>query len=253
MTWLLDSVSVDLKTDITIDCPPNDDPVGTNFTTYGTWHYQPDRGVIACWVEDYNGNRVANGTVTSNPASAGQPNDGTWQATFAGVRDTPAGDPDDYLVAEGTSRGTTDVRIRVSAAASDPCAFLRSQRNGGRRNSTRGVGINGFSFRSKRPLDPNARTMPLAIYGTLPVALAVGGPNPRSAPVAKVMLGSLLGELHNPEGSRRWLASFPEVPAGNYELQIMAEEGSAARLKVVIGEKAPRGRSRQVAEEAARK
>ena len=111
--------------------------------------------------------------------------------------------------------------------------------------------VKAFRFQGKLPVDSNGRAKPLGVFGTLPVTFAVGGPNPPSGPVEKVMLGRRLPDSFENQGPR-WLATFKDVGAGNYSLQITREHGpGVSPLPIVIGQHAPGERTGEALQQVA--
>jgi hypothetical protein len=98
-----------------------------------------------------------------------------------------------------------------------------------------GVRTDRFTFTGARPVDGQGNPSPLSLSGMVPASFAVGGPNHPAAQVVEVTLNEIQPDsLVSEDG--RWLASFSNVPAGEYTVQATTKDGSVDTLPLIISE-----------------
>jgi hypothetical protein len=222
---------------MSITCPgKSDTETGTALNPWGTYS-AANKGASDVWVENHLHAVAGEDKSPTNTDYGGGMSGGMWGATLK--LDPTILDPEpteNTLFAKPQSGNPVSIVILYKPAAPDPCAkytFVPPEDG----ESPPDLRLEGVTFTNilPRPVDGNDREMPLTLASTGPVTFTVGGSLPSSGRAPKVVLKSktsLSPQVESDAGE--WSCAFANVRPGDYMLCVTADDGSEARMEMII-------------------
>jgi hypothetical protein len=231
-TTLIDSITIPLGRRssenapeiVQLCCPPSGGSVGTSFTALASVDGVNDTALTSCYLSlpgqpDKQADSIAMVSATQ------------WSASFSGVQ--PA---NGYtLTAVGNDLpihgrdSATNINVVANGATACICVEVTIKTGVSGSKSM----VEAIKFTGRFPVEDYGRPKPLSLSGRLPIAFVIGGPIAPLHQITNCTLGNLVPEEIKREGNR-WSAPFSRVPAGEYTLQVMADDGTTDSHRIII-------------------